>query len=83
MNYSKGGGKLGKRKITFDYSNALDFIDKKELYSYKEKVALCHRKIHVKTSETSELLGWVDVENYYKSEECELPTTLKGSGFKV
>jgi glucose-6-phosphate isomerase len=33
-------------KITFDYSQALNFIENKEINSLQERVSQCHKMLH-------------------------------------
>ena len=47
------------------------FIDDQELIKWQEKVTEAHKKIHNKTGEGSEFLGWVDLPINYDKQEFE------------
>lgn len=59
------------KKITLDYSNALNFIRQEEINLMQEKVSLCHRMLHEKTGAGKDFLGWVDLPENYDKEEFE------------
>ncbi len=59
------------KKITLDYSNALNFIRQEEIDLMQEKVSLCHRMLHEKTGAGRDFLGWVDLPENYDKEEFE------------
>ena len=52
-------------KITFDYSQALNFIENKEINSLQERVSQCHKMLHHGTGLGSDFLGWIDLPNNY------------------
>ena len=52
-------------KITFDYSQALNFIENKEINSLQERVSQCHKMLHHGTGLGSDYLGWIDLPNNY------------------
>ncbi|RFU63118.1 glucose-6-phosphate isomerase [Peribacillus glennii] len=55
--------------ISFDYSNALAFMEKSEVENLSEFVKVTHQRLHEKTGPGSDYLGWVDLPlNYDKSE---------------
>lgn len=56
-------------KVTFDYTNTLNFIKREEILDLQEKVGLCHYMLHNKTGLGSEFLGWVDLPKSYDVEE--------------
>ncbi len=57
------------RNIQFDYKAALKFFSEKEMLNMQEEVKSAHLKLHEKTGEGSDFLGWVDLpENYDKDE---------------
>lgn len=56
-------------KVTFDYTNTLNFIKREEILDLQEKVGLCHDMLHNKTGLGSEFLGWVDLPKSYDREE--------------
>lgn len=58
-------------KITFDYSKALNFIEKEQIFSLQKKVSLCHDMLHNGTGEGNEYLGWIDLPDTYNREEFE------------
>lgn len=59
------------KKITLDYSNALNFIRQEEIDLMQEKVSLCHRMLNEKTGAGRDFLGWVDLPENYDKEEFE------------
>lgn len=63
------------KKVTLNYSQALNFIDISKMPSFKEKAAICHKKLHIKDSD---YLGWVDLPgNYDKSEFDKIKYTAE------
>lgn len=58
-------------RITVDYSNALNFIDEKEILNSEEKVKLYHNMLHDKTGQGNEYLGWIDLPNRVDTNEIE------------
>lgn len=59
------------KKITLDYSNALNFIRQEEINLMQKKISLCHRMLHEKTGAGRDFLGWVDLPENYDKEEFE------------
>lgn len=47
--------------IKFDYANALDFVEQREIEGIGKEVRLQHNKLHNKTGVGSEYTGWVDL----------------------
>lgn len=58
-----------KPYITFDYTNALPFVDKEELNYYKPYVLQTHNLLHEKRHTGSDFLGWLDLPQNYDKEE--------------
>lgn len=58
-------------KINFNYSKALDFFDKDEIYSLQPYVDVAHKMIHEKTGLGNDFLGWVDLPHNYDKEEFD------------
>lgn len=56
-------------KITLDYSQALNFINSKEINALQESVSQCHKMLHEGTGLGSDFLGWVDLPNNYDKTE--------------
>lgn len=56
-------------KKIFDDSKIKSFVDVSEIIKWQERVSECHKKIHEKTGEGSEFLGWVDLPINYDKEE--------------
>lgn len=57
------------KNIQFDYKAALKFFNEKEMLNMQDEVKSAHLKLHEKTGEGSDFLGWVDLpENYDKDE---------------
>ncbi|WP_010284824.1 glucose-6-phosphate isomerase [Bacillus timonensis] len=55
--------------ITFDYSNALPFMQKHEVEYLGEFVKVAHEMLHEKKGPGSDFLGWVDLPYNYDKEE--------------
>ncbi|WP_017728577.1 glucose-6-phosphate isomerase [Halalkalibacterium ligniniphilum] len=55
--------------ISFDYSNALPFMEKSEVDNLAEFVQTAHQMIHDKTGQGSDYLGWVDLPIHYDKDE--------------
>ncbi|UHA71781.1 glucose-6-phosphate isomerase [Paenibacillus sp. 481] len=55
--------------ISFDYSNALAFMQQSEVDQLSEFVATAHQMIHEKKGAGSDYLGWVDLPIHYDKEE--------------
>ena len=56
-------------KVTFDYTNTLNFIKEEQILDLQEKVGICNDMLHNKTGLGSEFLGWVDLPKNYDREE--------------
>lgn len=57
--------------ITFDYSNALSFIQQSEVDNLSEFVKTAHTMLHEKRGPGSDFLGWVNLPVDYDKEEFE------------
>lgn len=55
--------------ITFDYSNALSFMQKHEVDYLCEFVKTAHEMLHEKKGPGSDYLGWVDLPHNYDKKE--------------
>ncbi|WEG10952.1 glucose-6-phosphate isomerase [Pullulanibacillus sp. KACC 23026] len=55
--------------ISFDYSNALSFMNQSEVDNLSEFVKVAHTMLHEKKSPGSDFLGWVDLPTDYDKEE--------------
>lgn len=55
--------------ITFDYSNALPFMQRHEVDYFKDFVKTAHEMLHEKKGPGSDYLGWVDLPLQYDKEE--------------
>jgi glucose-6-phosphate isomerase len=55
--------------ITFDYSNALSFMNNSEVEHFKEYIQTAHSWLHEKTGVGSEYVGWVDWPISYDQDE--------------
>ncbi|MCF6094281.1 glucose-6-phosphate isomerase [Microaerobacter geothermalis] len=55
--------------IRFDYSNALSFVDKEEMFRLQPFVSSAHDMLHQKTGAGKDYLGWVDWPVQYDKEE--------------
>ncbi|RSL31891.1 glucose-6-phosphate isomerase [Salibacterium salarium] len=58
-----------EKAIRFDYSNALSFVDEKEINQLSGQVKEAHTAIHEQTGAGSDFLGWVDLPENYDKEE--------------
>lgn len=59
------------KKLTFDYSKAVDFIQEHEVAYLSDAVKVAHSAIHNKTGPGSDFLGWVDLPENYDREEFD------------
>lgn len=59
------------KQLTFDYRNALPFVNEHELDNLAEEVLLAHKRLHDKTGAGSDFLGWIDLPRDYDREEYE------------
>ncbi|WP_047154342.1 glucose-6-phosphate isomerase [Aneurinibacillus tyrosinisolvens] len=55
--------------ISFDYSNALSFMEKSEVNHLSEFVEVAHSMLHEKKGPGSDFLGWVDLPLRYDKDE--------------
>jgi glucose-6-phosphate isomerase len=55
--------------ISFDYSNALSFMEQSEVDNLGEFVKVAHNMLHEKKGPGSDYLGWVDLPLNYDKEE--------------
>ncbi|MDQ8735344.1 glucose-6-phosphate isomerase [Paenibacillus sp. LHD-38] len=55
--------------ISFDYSNALSFIQQHEVDYFNDFVGVAHRMLHEKEGPGSDYLGWVNLPLQYDKEE--------------
>src|SRR6478752_9452347 len=55
--------------ISFDYSNALPFMQQSEVENLSEFVKTAHNMLHEKKGPGSDYLGWVDLPHNYDKEE--------------
>ncbi|MEH7082179.1 glucose-6-phosphate isomerase [Neobacillus drentensis] len=55
--------------ISFDYSNALSFMQQSEVDNLSEFVKTAHNMLHEKKGPGSDYLGWVNLPNDYDKEE--------------
>lgn len=58
-------------KITFDYSQALNFIGNEEINALQERVSQCHKMLHNENGPSSDYLGWIGLPNNYDKIEFE------------
>ena len=59
------------RKIKFDYSKAIGFINQHEVDSMQAYVDQAHKMIHEKIGLGNDFLGWVDLPKDYNKEEFD------------
>jgi len=57
------------RKLSFDYSKALSFIQQHEVDYLAEPVRVAHEQLHNQTGAGSDYLGWIDLPVNYDKEE--------------
>lgn len=55
--------------ISFDYSNALSFMDQSEIDNLSEFVKTAHQMLHEKRGPGSDFLGWVNLPTEYDKDE--------------
>ncbi|SHK08011.1 glucose-6-phosphate isomerase [Tepidibacter formicigenes] len=58
-------------KITFNYSNALNFVRKEEVDFMVPSIKMAHELLHNKTGPGNDFLGWLDLPLNYDKEEFE------------
>ncbi|SHH03145.1 glucose-6-phosphate isomerase [Tepidibacter thalassicus] len=56
-------------KITFDYSNALNFVRKEEIDFMAPSIKMAHELLHAKKGPGNDFLGWLDLPANYDKEE--------------
>ncbi len=66
--------------ITFDYTNALAFVNEHEIAYMESMVNNAHDMLHQKTGAGNDFLGWVDWPNQYDKKEFE---RIKKSADKI
>ncbi|MDF2668606.1 MAG: glucose-6-phosphate isomerase [Paenibacillus sp.] len=57
------------KRLQFDYSKALDFVQQHEINYFAEPVRLAHDQLHNGTGAGSDYLGWIDLPTAYDKEE--------------
>ncbi|PUB15919.1 glucose-6-phosphate isomerase [Paenisporosarcina sp. OV554] len=55
--------------VSFDYTNALSFMEKSEVDNLSEFVKVAHNMLHEKKGPGSDYLGWVDLPLNYDKDE--------------
>src|ERR1700730_9646808 len=55
--------------ISFDYTNALSFMNQSEVDNFSEFVKVAHSMLHDKKGPGSDFLGWVNLPTDYDKEE--------------
>ncbi len=68
------------RKIGFDYSNALSFIEKSEISNSSPFIKICHEMLHKGTGAGNDYLGWIDLPAAYEKTEI---TRVKAAAKKI
>ncbi|MCM3699916.1 glucose-6-phosphate isomerase [Paenibacillus macerans] len=57
------------KKVTFDYSKALQFVGQHEVDYFTEQVRTAHEQLHKGTGAGSDFLGWINLPTEYDKEE--------------
>ncbi|NMO96132.1 glucose-6-phosphate isomerase [Paenibacillus lemnae] len=57
------------KKISFDYSKALTFVNQHEIDYFAEPIRTAHEQLHKGTGAGSDYLGWIDLPTQYDKEE--------------
>lgn len=57
--------------ILFDYSKSLNFIGEHEISGIESQILDAHDKLHNKTGQGNDFLGWVDLPENYDKEEFD------------
>lgn len=57
------------RKLQFDYSRALSFVQQHEIDYFREPVRLAHEQLHNGTGAGSDYLGWINLPTQYDKAE--------------
>ena len=71
------------RKIKFDYSKAIGFINQHEVDSMQAYVDQAHKMIHEKIGLGNDFLGWVDLPKNYNKDEFDRISDLIISSFTL
>lgn len=58
-----------EKYIKVDISNALPFVDEREMASLQQEIVNAHNDIHNKTGQGNDFLGWVTLPEDYDKEE--------------
>lgn len=58
-----------KKYITVQVDNALDFVQKGDLQKIEQEIQIAHTKLHEKTGEGNDFLGWITLPEDYSKEE--------------
>ncbi|SFA91574.1 glucose-6-phosphate isomerase [Lentibacillus halodurans] len=66
--------------IQFSYNKALDFFNERELDYLSEYVRSAHIRLHEKTGQGNDFLGWMDLPDNYDQEEF---SRIKASAEKI
>lgn len=69
-----------KKKLSFDYSNAMSFIDENDIASVAGVIENAHEMLHKGTGEGSEYTGWLNLPENYDKDEFE---AVKESAAKI
>ncbi|MBM6994456.1 glucose-6-phosphate isomerase [Paenibacillus sp. DXFW5] len=57
------------KKVTFDYSKALQFVGQHEVDYFAEPIRTAHEQLHKGTGAGSDFLGWINLPTDYDKEE--------------
>ncbi|WNQ10384.1 glucose-6-phosphate isomerase [Paenibacillus aurantius] len=57
------------KKLNFDYSKALSFVNRHEIEYFEGAVRLAHEQLHNRTGAGSDYLGWINLPLNYDKEE--------------
>ena len=57
------------KKVTFDYSKALQFVGQHEVDYLAEYIKVAHEQLHKGTGAGADYLGWIDLPSNYDKEE--------------
>jgi len=58
-------------RVSLDYSNAINFIDKKDLTNLQSKLGLIHNMLHDENGENKKYLGWVNYPKKYNIDDIK------------
>lgn len=59
------------KKLSFNYSNVLNFLSENELNLMKEQAELAHKTLLSKTGAGNDYLGWIELPTNYDKDEFE------------